>query len=108
MTEAEAAAWHGRVLRYDPTEATSGADTCREATYDYRTAPAKSVLADYGVAPSSLELPAERDLGVTEVSCGESPWNAMGSVLLWAGDGRVFVPRDGVFFEVRRAAPLSR
>lgn len=107
MTEAAAAAWHDRAVRFGTTEAISGADTCAHPVYKETDAPADSVLSvAYHIRATDLGLGnPEARLRVTEVFCGERPWVAMGGVVLWAEEDYGYAVWDGIFFELRPAGP---
>lgn len=103
MSEAEAAAWHGRVAYYATAFAAFGTDSCRLPSYRSREVRGDSLLAiDYHVAPSALGLAPRGPLTLIEVRCGESPWVAPGGTLLRMPDGTTYTVWDGTFFELRR------
>ncbi len=104
MDDAQAATWHGRVVRFGAAEATSGADTCRSPAYGYRTVPADSFLnAGFRISGSALGLlDSTSRVGLTQVSCGGANWAAPGGQLLWLTENRAYTVWDGVFFELRR------
>jgi putative lipoprotein len=105
MTNAEAAQWHGGIVRLGTREAMSRMDTCRQPMYRYHTALADSLLHDeFHVAPADLGLQDTARLGVTEVFCGDARWTAMGGLLIWVAENRPYTVWDGVFFELRRLA----
>ena len=103
MTEAQAQAMHGQVLKYTPETASSGKDVCPHASYKTGNEAAGSFLAaGFRVTPQSLGLEgADAKLDVTEVSCGGVRWTTLGGTLLQAGK-RAFAPWNGVFFELQR------
>lgn len=104
MTEAEAAAWHGRAIRFGTSEAVSGADTCPHPVYKETGAPADSFLsAQYHIRATDLGLESSQDqrLRVTEVFCGERRWVAMGGVVFRDAEDHGYTVWDGVFFELR-------
>jgi len=108
MSDAEAAAWHGRAIRFRPNEAVSGADTCSHPVYRETEAPADNFLsAQYRIGATALGLESSQDLRlqVTEVFCGERKWAAMGGVVLWVALDHGYAVWDGVFFELRPARP---
>lgn len=109
MTEAEAARWHGRIVRLGATEAMSNGSPCRQPVYRYAMIPADSLLAEFRITTAALGLQdaAEPRLGLTEVLCGDTRWTAMGGILIWVGQSRPYAVWDGVFFELRRVVPAG-
>lgn len=76
MSDAEAAAWRGRVIQFSTQAAISGADTCLRPDYHSRSVPAESLLAtQYHLRPTDLHLEdlKDRRLGLTETTCGGVP-----------------------------------
>ena len=105
MSAAEAATWHGRVLRYEVGLARAGADSCRDPLYRTRVVGMDSLLSvSYHITPSALGLAGGSGATLTliEVYCGASPRAAPGGTLLQLPDGRTFTVWDGTFFELRR------
>ncbi len=108
MTKEEAAQWTGRIVHFGTKEATSRMDTCQQPVYRYHTARADSLLFDkFHIAPSNLGLQDKAQLGLTEVFCGDTRWTAMGGLLIWVAENRLYTVWDGVFFELRRLADGS-
>jgi hypothetical protein len=102
MTDADAAAWHGRVITITEDRAVSNQDTCAAIAFGHQTRPAGRFLGEsYHIAPFTLGI-EDSLVDVTWVSCGGTNWAAPGGVLIWTGADRVFTPWDGVFFEMRR------
>lgn len=105
MSDADATAWHGVVMEFQPAFAIAGEDTCWQASYTTHTVPADSLLrAGYRLAPHDLGLEdgAGASLGITVTSCGGEKWMTIGGVLLRVSEQRAFTPWDGVFFELER------
>lgn len=108
MTNEEAARWHGRIVHFGTKEATSRMDSCQQPVYRYHTALADSLLHDeFHNAPADLGLQPTVRLGLTEVFCGGTRWTAMGGLLIWVAQNRLYTVWDGVFFELRRLADGS-
>lgn len=102
MSEAEAAAWHGRIAHYASALAAFGTDSCLMPSYRSREVRGDSLLGvDYHVVPSALGLAPGVPLTLIEVRCGESPWAAPGGRLLRMPDGTTYTVWDGTFFELR-------
>lgn len=105
MTNEEAAQWHGRIVHFGTEEATSRMDTCQQPVYRYRAALADRLLRnEFHVAPADLGLQDTVRLGLTEVFCEDTRWTAMGGLLIWVAENRLYTAWDGVFFELRRLA----
>lgn len=103
MTDAEAAAMRGRIVRFDSTEARSDTTACATATYATRRTATATLAADYNVSPASLPPIAEADsVTVVETSCGGAPWVALGGRFLQLDSVRALAPWNGVFFELGR------
>jgi hypothetical protein len=104
MSDAEATAWHGRTVRLTATEAMSGGNHCDEPTYAARTAGKASFLgSEFNLPPGSLTpLASLEHLTVLEVSCGGTPWAAMGGRFIEVDADHALAPWDGVFFELER------
>ena len=104
MTEADAARRRGRTVRLMPAAAVADGTPCHAPAYTSRIVPRDSFLAaEFQLKPGALAragLP-ER-LTVLVVSCGGSPWPAMGGRLLGIGPDRALAPWDGIFFELER------
>ncbi|MGH7516090.1 MAG: hypothetical protein ACREOC_01290 [Gemmatimonadales bacterium] len=104
MSDAEAAAWHGRTIHLGTNEAVAGADTCPRPVYKQVEAPADSFLAvEYRIRGTDLGLANSPDLRlrVTDVFCGEDKWVVMGSRVLWVSQDHGYAVWDGAFFELR-------
>jgi lysophospholipase L1-like esterase len=104
MTDAKAAAWHGRTLLLSANEATSGKDHCAQPKYAARTAERDRFLAEeFKLQPGSLAPLATRPrLSILEVSCRGAPWPVMGGRLIEIDADHALAPWDGVFFELTR------
>lgn len=106
MSEAEAAAWHGRAAFYSSALAVFGADTCRSPSYLSQQVRGDSLLTvDYRVAPEAFDLKPGATIRRIEVQCSGSAWTVPGGTLLEMPNGTLFTVWDGVFFELRRSAP---
>lgn len=105
MTEADAAPWHGRVLRYGADAAIWESDSCRAPSFRSYTVATDSFLA-IGFRVNSVDLGVDSkalpQLRLTEVLCAGEEWTAPGGLLLWTGPDRAYTPWDGVFFELER------
>ncbi|WP_375056768.1 META domain-containing protein [Zobellella sp. DQSA1] len=99
MSEAEAAAWHGRRLQLRFPWAEWEGERCEQPRYRLSSLEPGSLLADYRLAPGSLpsleSAPRPQRL---EIACDQQPW----LTLLVPDQQRLLLPRDGTFFELRR------
>ena len=103
MTNAEANTWHGNTLRLTTTEAIFGDKRCDKPTYNTRTVENSFLATEYKLPPGSLRpLASQEQLTLFEVSCGGSPWMAMGERLIAIDANHALAPWDGVFFELQR------
>ena len=102
MSDAEAAAWHGRTIRFGANAALSGDETCAQPVYKEKETPADHYLSSqYHVRASTLGLQNSQTVRVTEVYCGDQPWATLGGVVLRVAPDRGFAVWDGVFFELQ-------
>lgn len=104
LSAGEARARVGESLRLTDRAAVSSGIACREPRYATRQVPAESYLADqFKLAPGSLApLAARNQLRIMEVSCGSTPWTALGATMLQLDRDHALAPWDGVFFELER------
>jgi heat shock protein HslJ/uncharacterized membrane protein len=95
---------YGETLRLTAQAAISAGSRCAEPRYATRQVPAAGYLAEqFRLAPGSLApIAARNQLRVLEVSCGNSPWTALGTTLIEVDRDRALAPWDGVFFELVR------
>lgn len=106
MSDADAAAWHGRVIDITRKRAISNGDTCGAIAFGHETRPTARFLGEgYHIAPFALGI-EDTTVGVTWISCGGTNWAAPGGVLIWAHADSVFAPWDGVFFQMVRGEGL--
>jgi hypothetical protein len=106
MSEAEAAAWNGRVARYGVELAAFGAETCYRPSYQARSVRGDSLLqVGYQASPSALGIAPRSVVTMIEVRCGASAWIGAGGTLLRLPDGTTFMVWDGTFFELRLKTP---
>jgi len=106
MSDADAAAWHGRTVHYASGFAVFGTDTCPSASYFSSDVRGDSLLAvDYRANPVALDVKPGATVTMFGIRCGGLPWPAPGGVLLRTNSGRMYAVWDGVFFELRRATP---
>ena len=97
--------FRGRPVTFTLQYVAFGADTCRRPTYRSAMLRADSVLAaDYGASPSHFGFVGGATAIVTrtEVLCGEQPWQNPAGLVLDMPDGRVYLFRDGTFFQLER------
>lgn len=105
MSDAEADAWRGRVVRYEVDVAQFGADSCQDPQYRFSVVAVDSLLAAaYHVTPAALGWKGGPGVTLTmiRVHCGDAPWASPGGTLLQLSDGRTFTVWDGTFFELHR------
>ncbi|PSJ44394.1 hypothetical protein C7H85_13800 [Zobellella endophytica] len=96
MSEAEAAAWHGRRLQLRFPWAEWEGERCERPRYRLSSLEPDALLADYRLAPGSLPpLETAARPQRLEVFCAERPW-----LELLVGDNRLLLPWDGAFFEL--------
>jgi hypothetical protein len=105
MSDAEANAYHGRVIHYGDDVAISGGDTLRAPEYATRVESAVSLFG--GGYKTTLEQLGMSEYGraflhVTEVSSGGKDWIVPGGAFIWLAPDRGYTLWDGVMFEVRR------
>jgi len=103
-TDAQARARYGETLRLTGQAAVSPGNRCAEPRYATQQVPAAAWLAEqFRLAPASLApLASRHQLRVLEISCGDSPWPALGATLIEVDRDRALAPWDGVFFELVR------
>jgi hypothetical protein len=105
MGDADADAWHGRVLRLDVERAANGVDSCETPAYAETTHPAEAFLAaEYRILAAGLGVSATSPVRVLDVTCQGQPWAALGGRILSFGAAE-FAVWDGVFFRLRRLPP---
>ncbi len=104
MNSGQARARYGETLRLTEQAAVSPGDRCAEPRYATRQVPATVFLAEqFRLAPGSLApLAARNQLRIAEVSCGGTPWTALGATLIELDRDRALAPWNGVFFELVR------
>ncbi|MEZ4649379.1 MAG: hypothetical protein R3E97_11485 [Candidatus Eisenbacteria bacterium] len=104
MSEAEAAAHHGDVVRFAEREAQSAEAHCDAPTYSARTVAAEPYFeTEYRIPYWSLPpLRDSEDVTLLEVRCDGSPWSVLGALLIMIAADRALAPWDGVFFELVR------
>ena len=106
MSPVVAQQYVGRSVSFGPHGVTSGAEGCAKPTYVVNLVYADRYLQrQYGVRPASLGLYPHQDVRVTEVFCEGRKWGGLGGHVVWADDERGWAIRDGIWFELRRAAP---
>jgi hypothetical protein len=104
MSQVDAEDWSGQTVRLTPARAVSGGTRCDAPHY------APQVVARDSFIAAEYELPGDalrraglpERMTVLEVSCGGTPWAAMGGRLIGIGADRALAPWDGVFFELTR------
>jgi len=104
MGHAEAATWHGRMVRLTATQAFSEGNHCDEPSYVTRSEPRDLFLAtEFKLPPGSLApLESVERLTLLEVYCADERWAAMGGLLIAIDATHALTPWDGVFFELAR------
>jgi hypothetical protein len=104
MTEGEAQAHDGQTVQFATTEALSNGERCAAPKYPARSVDTEEFLAtEFNLPPESLKPVAGKDsVTVVEVSCGDAPWTAFGSLVIAVDADHVLTPWDGVFFELER------
>lgn len=104
MSDAEATAWHGRTVRLTATRTISVGNHCDGPTYESRTVERDGFLGrEYNLPPGSLTpLASLERVALLEVSCGGTPWMAMGGRLIGIDADHALAPWDGAFFELER------
>lgn len=108
MSPVEASQYVGRTISYGAAGVASGADRCANPTYIVNLVYADRYLfRQYGMRPANLGLYPHQDVKVTEVYCEGKKWRGLGAHVVWADAERGYAIRDGVWFELRRAAPPS-
>lgn len=105
MSDAEAKSWYGSSVRLEADAAFVPNAHCAAPTYTARTVEADDFLAtQYRIRSQQLKpLRESEQITVLELACDGAPWNAPGGRLLMTMDAeRVWMPWDGVFFELER------
>ncbi|HEX7878696.1 MAG TPA: hypothetical protein VF720_04770 [Candidatus Eisenbacteria bacterium] len=104
MTDAEAAAWHGRTVRLGSALIVAGEQSCSTPRYESHRVYTQPFLAKaYKLAPGSLEpLSARERVVVTESYCGRKRFTGPGAIMIGLDDNHALAPWDGVFFELTR------
>jgi hypothetical protein len=108
MSPADAQRHVGSTVRFGPGAVTSGADTCARPTFVVNLVYAERYLyRQYGLHTRDLGLYRHQDVRVTEVFCEGRKWPGLGAHAIWVDAERGYAVRDGVWFELRRAAPTG-
>jgi hypothetical protein len=108
MSPADAQRHVGSTVRFGPGAVTSGADTCARPTFVVNLVYAERYLyRHYGLHTRDLGLYRHQDVRVTEVFCEGRKWPGLGAHAIWVDAERGYAVRDGVWFELRRAAPTG-
>lgn len=105
MSDTEASAWHGLSVRLEADAAFVPDAHCAAPTYTARTVEADHFLAtEYRIRSEQLgALRGSEQITVLELACDGAPWSAPGGRLLMTSNAdRVWMPWDGVFFELER------
>lgn len=104
MSDGEARTHYGETVRLTDRSAISPGASCREPRYASNWVSSEQYLAsEYKLQPGSLQPLATRDqLQLMKVSCGGTPWTALGATLLEIDADRALAPWNGVFFELAR------
>ncbi len=104
MSDAEAAARHGKSLRLTATQAVSPGNHCDNPSYAARAVARGRFLAtEFNLPPGRLPmLDSLERLTLLEVTCNEGRWAALGGLLIEIDAGHALSPWDGVFFELAR------
>jgi len=108
MSPADGQRYVGSIVRFGPGAVTSGADTCAKPSFIVNLVYAERYLyRQYGVHTRDLGLYRHQDVRVTEVFCEGRKWPGLGAHVIWVDPERGYAVRDGMWFELRRAAPPS-
>ncbi len=108
MSPVDAQRHVGSIVRFGPGAVTSGADTCAKPTFLVNLVYAERYLyRQYGLHTRDLGLYRHQDVRVTEVFCEGSKWPGLGAHAIWVDAERGYAVRNGVWFELRRAAPTG-
>ena len=104
MSDEQARARYGETVRLTANGAVSLGNRCNEPGFDARTVPAETYLAsEFRLSPGSMQpLAGKNQIRLMEVSCGGTPWTALGARLIEIDRDRALAPWDGVFFELLR------
>lgn len=106
MSPVVAQQYVGRTVSFGPDGVASGADRCAKPSYIVSLVYADRYLSrQYGLRPASLGLYPYQDVRVTEVFCEGRKWTGLGGHVVWADHEHGWAIREGVWFELRRAAP---
>ena len=108
MSAVDAQRHVGSIVRFGPGAVTSGADTCAKPTFVVNLVYAERYLyRQFGLHTRDLGLYRHQDVRVTEVFCEGRKWPGLGGHVVWVDAERGYAIRDGMWFELRRAAPPS-
>ena len=108
MSPVDAQRHVGSIVRFGPGAVTSGADTCAKPSYLVNLVYAERYLyRQYGLHTRDLGLYRHQDVRVTEVFCEGRKWPGLGAHVIWVDAERGYAVRDGMWFELRRAAPTG-
>jgi len=106
MSPVEAAGYVGGTISYGTDSVASGSDRCAKPVYLANLVYAERYLyRQYGLRTANLGLYRHQDVRVTEVFCAGTKWRGLGGHVVWVDHERGYAIRDGVWFELRRAAP---
>lgn len=106
MSPVDAQRYVGSTVRFGPGAVTSGADTCAKPSFIVNLVYAERYLyRQYGLHTRDLGLYRHQDVRVTEVFCEGRKWPGLGGHVVWVDAERGYAVRDGMWFELRRAAP---
>ena len=108
MSPVDAQRHVGSVVRFGPGAVTSGVNTCAKPSYVVNLVYAERYLyRHYGLHTRDLGLYRHQDVRVTEVFYEGRKWPGLGGHAVWVDAERGYAVRDGMWFELRRAAPTS-
>lgn len=105
MSPVEAQRYVGRTVSFGADGVVSGPDRCAKPTYAVNLVFAERYLyRQYGLRTTNLGIYPYQDVRVTEVFCEGRKWSGLGAHVIWVDDERGYAVRDGIWFELRRAA----
>ena len=104
MSNADANAWHGRILRLTANQAFSHESRCDAPVYKKDIVSKNQFLGQqFNLPPQSLPtLAGLEQITVMQVFCGSERWVSLGGLMIQIDKTRALAVWNGVFFELAR------
>lgn len=109
VSEDEAKAHYGQIVRLDRAEAFSNGERCAAPAYPSRSVETEDYLArEFNLPPESLPPLADKyRVTIVDISCDRGLWTPFGSLLIAIDANRALTPWDGAFYELKRTPPAG-